>query len=199
MGKSTELGVSFRSSKTKIVPVGRRGWYEIFWKKAELESHEEEIDEIGRTWTTSTIFWPRVFGMHWTWMQAERTYHRRIQKNVRIANFCGSNRKLPGWENSRAKTVAWSYDREGHAKKCVERHCQRASKKIEQLYQVSTFCMDDQSFKKLETVGELSNACSQIVLECLYLARIGGLDILFVCEKTCSSSHNNGQELEADV
>ena len=36
-------------------------------------------------------------------------------------------------------------------------------------------------FKEEETksVGELSNACSQIVMKCLYLARIGRPDILW--------------------
>ena len=29
--------------------------------------------------------------------------------------------KLPGWEKPHAQTVAWSYDMEGHAQKCVER------------------------------------------------------------------------------
>ena len=41
-------------------------------------------------------------------------------------------------------------------------------------------CIDDHHFKEEETksVGELSNTCSQIVLECLYLAGIGRPDIL---------------------
>ena len=48
----------------------------------------------------------------------------------------------------------------------------------EQLYKVSNLCLDDHQFKKeeLESVGELSEVCSQIVLKCLYLARIGRLD-----------------------
>ena len=33
-----------------------------------------------------------------------------------------------------AKTVAWSHDMEGHARKCVERYCELANKKVEQLY-----------------------------------------------------------------
>ena len=41
--------------------------------------------------------------------------------------------KLPGWEKSHAKTVAWSYEMEGHAKKCVARHCELANEKTEQL------------------------------------------------------------------
>ena len=37
--------------------------------------------------------------------------------------------KLPGWNKPRAKTSAWSYDMEGHARKCVERYCELANKK----------------------------------------------------------------------
>ena len=33
----------------------------------------------------------------------------------------GTFKQLLGWEKSHADTVAWSYDMEGHAKKCVER------------------------------------------------------------------------------
>ena len=35
------------------------------------------------------------------------------------------------------KTVAWSFDMEEHAQKCVERYCELANKKVEQLYKVS--------------------------------------------------------------
>ena len=30
--------------------------------------------------------------------------------------------KIPGWVKRHAKTVAWSYDMEGHAQTCVERY-----------------------------------------------------------------------------
>ena len=36
----------------------------------------------------------------------------------------GATEKLPGWEKPHATTVAWSYDMEGHARKCVERCCE---------------------------------------------------------------------------
>ena len=74
----------------------------------------------------------------------------------------------------------------GHAKKCVERCCcELANKTTQQLYRVSTPCIDDHHFKEEETksVGDLSNACSQIVLKCLYLARIGRPDILWSVNK----------------
>ena len=70
---------------------------------------------------------------------------------------------------------------EGHAKKCVGRYCELANKTTQQLYKVSTPCIDDHHFKEEETksVGELSKVCSQIVLNCLYLACIGRTNILW--------------------
>ena len=86
--------------------------------------------------------------------------------------------KLPFSQNLRISS--WSYDMVGHAKKCVERYCELANKNTQQLYKVSTPCIDDHHFKEEETksVGELSTTCSHIVLKCVYLARIGRPDIL---------------------
>ena len=69
---------------------------------------------------------------------------------------------------------------EGHAKKCVERYCELSNKTTQQLYRVSTPCIDDLHFKEEEMkyVGELSQVCSQIVLKCFSLARFGRPDIL---------------------
>ena len=88
--------------------------------------------------------------------------------------------KLPFPQNLRISS--WSYDMAGHAKKCVERYCELANKTTQQLYKVSTPCIDDHHFKEeeeMKSVGELSQVCSQIVLKCLYLARIGRPDILW--------------------
>ena len=77
----------------------------------------------------------------------------------------------------------------GHAKKCVERYCELANKTTQQLYKVSTPCIDDHHFEEEETksVGELSTTCSQIVLKCVYLARIGRPDILWSVNKLARS------------
>ena len=74
---------------------------------------------------------------------------------------------------------------EGQAKKCVECHCELANRTTQQLYKVSTPCIDDHHFKAEESksVGELSKVCSQMVLKCFYLARIGTLDILWSLNK----------------
>ena len=81
-----------------------------------------------------------------------------------------------------AETISsWSYDVDGHGKKCVERYCELPNKTTEQLHKVATPCMDDHQFKEEEngSVGDLSTVCSQIVLKCLYLARIGRPDIFY--------------------
>ena len=95
--------------------------------------------------------------------------------------------KLPFPQNLRISS--WSYDMEDHAKKCVERYCELANKTTQQLYKVSTPCIDVHHFKEeeMKSVGELSQVCSQIVLKCLYLARIGRLDILWSVNKFARS------------
>ena len=74
---------------------------------------------------------------------------------------------------------------ESHAKKCVERYCELANKTTEQLYKVATLCIANHQFKKeeLKSVEELSDACSQIVMKCQCLARIGRPDILWSVKK----------------
>ena len=57
--------------------------------------------------------------------------------------------KLAFSENLRISS--WSYDMEGHAKKCVERYYELANKTTQQLYKVSTTpCIDDHHFKEAE-------------------------------------------------
>ena len=88
----------------------------------------------------------------------------------------GGVEKLPFPQNHR--TSSWSYDMAVHAKKCVQRYCELANKTIQQLYKVSTPCIDDHHFKEeeMKSVGELSHVCSQIVLKSKNLARIGRPD-----------------------
>ena len=95
--------------------------------------------------------------------------------------------KLPYSHNFRISS--WSYDMAGHAKKCLERYCELAHKTTQQHYKVSTPCIDDHHFKEEETksIGEMSQVCSQTVLKCLYLARIGRVDILWSVNKLARS------------
>ena len=93
--------------------------------------------------------------------------------------------KFPYSEKSEANISSWSYDMEGHAKKCVERYCELANKTQQQQYKVTTPCFDDHQLneEEMRSVGELPKVCSQIVLRCLYLARFGRPDILWSVNK----------------
>ena len=97
----------------------------------------------------------------------------------------GAKEKLPCSGKLDTDISSWFYDMEGHAKKCVERYCQLTNRTPQQVYKVTTPCLDDQHSKEkaLGSVGELSKVCSQIVLKCLYLARIGRPDILWSVNK----------------
>ena len=92
---------------------------------------------------------------------------------------------MPCSEESDANIASWSYDMESHAKKCVERYCEFANKSTQLLHKVANPCIDDHQFKEEEigSDGELSKVCSQIVLKCLYLARVGRPDILWSVNK----------------
>ena len=78
---------------------------------------------------------------------------------------------------------------EGHAKKCVERHCELANKTTQQLYKVSTPCIGDHHVKEeeMKSVGELSHVCSPFFLKCFFLARLGRPDILWSVNKLARS------------
>ena len=124
-----------------------------------------------------------ILGLHSTRMRNKQRYCGQLQNHVRIA---GGAEKLPFPQNLRISSL--SYDMVGHAKKCVERYSELANKTTQQLYKVSTPCIDDHHFKEeTKSVGELSNTCSQIVLKCLYLARIGRPDILWSVNKLARS------------
>ena len=75
----------------------------------------------------------------------------------------GALEKLPetkATEKPDAETISpWSYDMEGHAKKCVVRCFELANKTTQEVHKVATPCIDDHQFKEEEmgSVGELSH------------------------------------------
>ena len=66
----------------------------------------------------------------------DETIVERYTKMLESRISVGATEKLAEWEKPHAKTVAWSYYMERHARKCVERYCELANKKVEQQFQV---------------------------------------------------------------
>ena len=107
---------------------------------------------------------------------------------VRIANFRGEIREITILLKIFVflhGLMTWL----DHAKKCEERNCELANKTTQQLCKVFTPCTDDLHLKEeeMQSVGELSHVCSQIVLKCLHLTRIGRPDILWSVNKLARS------------
>ena len=79
----------------------------------------------------------------------------------------GVTEKFPCSEN--LCVSSWSYDMEGHAKKCVERYCDLANRTTQQLYKVSTPCIDGHHFKEEELkcrriVTSMLSNCSEVLI-----------------------------------
>ena len=137
----------------------------IGWKEAkscsDVESTHKEVD-LGEP----TSFLDHVY-LGCTQRQCETSKdivdNYRTMFESRIS--AGRTEKLPYPQNLRISS--WSYDMAGHAKTCVERYCELANNTTQQLYKVSTPCIDDHHFKEeeMKSVGELSQLCSQIVLK----------------------------------
>ena len=120
---------------------------------------------------------------------------RQCQKQSTVDNYrtmfesrisAGGTEKLPYSENHRISS--WSYDMEGHAKKCVERYCEMANRTTQQLYRVSAPFIDDHHFKEEEIkfVGELSHVCFSNCSEMLILGTNWTTWYSMFSEQTCT-------------
>ena len=168
--------------------------YLCMWMTSKLAGKKQNVDPMWKVLNKEvdlgepTSFFDHVF-FGCTQRQCEISKdvvdNQRAMFESRIS--AGGTEKLPCSENFRISS--WSYDMECHAKKCVERYCELANKTTQQLYKVSTPCIDDHHFKEeeMKSVGERTQVCSQIVLKCLYLARIGRPDILWSVSKLARS------------
>ena len=138
----------------------------------------------------NTLFWEN---QHHSWAIFTWDVFKLNAKQARIllkiTGTCWNLRSLLEQQKFARKThatiVTWSYDTEGHAKKCVWKILRIGKQKtMQQLHKATTPSVDHQ-FKEedLASMADLSTGCPQIVLNCPYLARIGRLDILWLVNK----------------
>ena len=123
-------------------------------------------------------------------MQTERNYFRRMYKDVWITYFCWSN-----WNFTGARKAS----REN--KSVVLRHGRTCSKRrLSDIanwqtrkwcsftrFQVFARMIINYELQEVESVGDLSEVCSQILLTCMYLERVGRLDFLWSVSKLARS------------
>ena len=162
------------------------GWHQIGWKETIHWSDVESTQP--RSWFGRTNNFPGscIHGLHSKKMRNKQRYCEQSQDHVWISNFRGEN-KLPYSENFRISS--WSFDLEGHVKKCVERYCELQTRRLNNslkypLHASMTIISNRKNWNLLE---KLSHVSSQIVLKCLHLARIGRPDILWSVNKLARS------------
>ena len=85
----------------------------IGWKETKHWSYVESTQQRSRFGRTNIFPWSWILGMH-----SKTMWNNRTMFESRIS--AGGTEKLPYSENLRVSS--WSYDMEGHAKKCVERY-----------------------------------------------------------------------------
>ena len=75
----------------------------------------------------------------------------------------------------------YNYSMCGHVEQCVDKYLELANKKVSELKQVGTPCIDDHDITSDELVnrGELADQSARIVLKALYVARISRPDVYF--------------------
>ena len=166
-GESSKLGVLFLCIVDDVKMAGKKQNLDPMWKK--LMTHVELVEPAS--------FLDHVYlGCSQCECEPDEGIVDEYRNMFESRISAGATEKLFYSEKSGATVTSWSYDMEGHAKKCVERNCEMANKTIEQL---SPHRISSQK-KEMETVGELSRV-SQFDLKCL--ARIGILDILWSVNK----------------
>ena len=140
-GRNSKLGMSLCTSWKSIILICVCGWHEIGWKKQNLDPRwkllYKDVDS-----GAPTSFLDHV---HLGCTQRQCQISKDIVDNYRTMfesrNSMGGVEKLPFPLNFLISS--WSYDIEGHGKKCVERHCELANKTSQQLFKVSTLCIDE--------------------------------------------------------
>ena len=185
LGEGFQFAMLIRTPWKRVILICVCGW------QKNLAGKEQNIDPMWKVLNKEAdLGEPTSFLDHvclgCTQRQCEIS--KDIADNYRaVFESSGWTEKLPYSENFRISS--WSYDMEGHAKKCVERYCELPNKTTQQLCKVATPCLDDHRLKEeeLKSVGELSKVSSQIVLTCLYLARNGRPDILWSVNKLARS------------
>ena len=116
-------------------------------------------------------------------------------------SWCCAGR-MPGLQRSENLSVSsWIYDMEGHVKECVERFCEFTNKTTQQLFQVSTPCLDDHQFKKeeLEYVREVVKLNALKLSWNVYIWHVSVTLIFYGQSANLHMRSQNGPELVTNV
>ena len=159
LGNSSTLGMLICKSRKMLFLSVQADDVKLAGKKRNIDpmrkvlKKEVDLDE-------PTSFLDHVYGLHSTGMRHQQRYEDNY-RNMYVASMTCAAAKGTLFSSGKlgADIFAWSFDMEGHAKKCVERCCELVNKKPQQMYKVTTPCLDDHQFKEYEL--ELLDNCEK--------------------------------------
>ena len=166
LGESTKLWMLFRSQETQVIHIGLCGWHQIDQKEVEFSSNVRRKLMKNVDFEKATSILDQVYvGCTQRECKPNEKIIGQYNKMFESRISAGATENLPGWDTNLPRKqwrgpTTWK----DVLKKCVERFCELANKKTEQLYKVSSPCLDDHHVNKeeLESVGELSQVSYQI-------------------------------------
>ena len=116
-GKNTELGMSFCSPKTGTVLIGNVDDFK--W----MEERQQNMAPMCKKLMNMLVLTNQYVSLsicNWDALNVNVKWTRMLLINTEKCSnhefLLPQLEKLPGWVKLRAKTVAWSYDMEGHAR-----------------------------------------------------------------------------------
>ena len=135
MGKSSKLGVLVVNREKKL-------FFSVYVDGIMMAGKKQTLDPMWKIlMKDADLGEPTSFLA--TRMQNKQRSCGQLQGFVGIQDVSWRKRKMLYSEKSEANISSWSYDMEGHAKKCVERYCELANRTTQQLRKVATPCVDD--------------------------------------------------------
>ena len=143
---SSELGMLIRASWERVILICVRGWHQIFTGK------KENINPMWKVLNKEVdLRKPSAFLDH--------VHFKHIAKHAEATE------KLSCSRTSNIST--WSYDVEGHARKCVERYCEWRTKLLNnctryQLHALMTTNSEKKNWNPWRTVRRLFTNCSEM-------------------------------------
>ena len=180
----------FFHRKQRLFSVSIHGWHQNRWKETEMALMWKKWRKNVNLDEPTSFLDHACSGCTQRECKSNENIIKNLNKMFESRISAGPTEKTTGMaQTSRTNSRVVLPHGGTRSKKCVERYCEFVNKKLEQLHKVSHLCLDDHQFKQeeLKSFAELSEVCSQSVLRCVFLARIGRPDILWSVNKLARS------------
>ena len=147
LGGSTNMGMSLRAQEARIFLIGTmwmvflNGWTEAKQGLYMWKTRQKEVDLQDPTPLIDQVC---LGCTDWD----AKVHPQAVQSKTEVFKKLTTTRKSDEEDQTEEKhwlekITDWCFDMEGHAEKCVDRHCECAKKNVSSFQQLATPCIDD--------------------------------------------------------